>query len=210
MCETIRLKSAHHESAAHAGQAKPGDLPGSCKRLLARLVEAVSNQGEIAPLLAGVICNESADSAKELLIAPLGPGGVVEELLGFTAPERWDGVAVVAEGCEITTSRPLCVGVAVTRDGYRVALASFEGGLPIVSESDAMGGRLIDCVLRSLKLPTPPPIESVSQFSSRVDSWEELRKLTAAGEFIVDDVPPALARWMDAGIFSRWCLERAW
>lgn len=204
MCETIHLKSA-----ALAGQAEPGDLRGSCKRLLVHLLEAVSSHGEMAPLLAGMICNESAGEARQLLIAPLGPERVVEKLLGFTAPALWDGVAVVAEGCEITTSRPLCVGIAVIRDGYRVALASFEGGPPIVSESDAIGGRLVDCVLRSLKLPTPPPTESASQFSSRVDSWEELRRLTAAGELIVDNVPPALARWMDAGIFSRWCLEQA-
>ena len=206
MYETIHL-----ESAAHAGQAKPGDLRGSCKRLLAHLLEAVSNQGEIAPLLAGLVCDESAGSARELLIAPLGPEGVVEELLGFTAPAHWNGVAVVAEGCEITTGQPLFVGVAVARDGYRVALASpLKGEAPIVSESDTIGGRLIDCVLRSLKLPTPPPLQPVSQFSSRVGFWEEVRKLTAAGEFIVNDVPPALAGWMDAGIFSRWCLERAW
>jgi hypothetical protein len=37
-------------------------------------------------------------------------------------------------------------------------------------------------------------------------SWDDLRKLTVEGDHSVDDLDPEDARWMDAGMFSRWAL----
>jgi hypothetical protein len=39
-----------------------------------------------------------------------------------------------------------------------------------------------------------------------VQSWPVLRAACAAGDWPVDDIPPAVAAWLDDGAFSRWLL----
>ncbi len=183
------------------------DPMGFLSRVLDRLLAAVSEQQGLAPLLAGLVPPEDSTDAYELHIAPLGPDGVVAELLKFTAPRHWKAMAIAAEGVEITSGKPVHVALAADRCGRREAVVSIDGQPPEAQEADGIGGRIVDCMLRALGLSTPPPTEPVSLVTRRVSSWEELRQLTANGEFFVRNVPPALAEWMDAGIFSRWCLD---
>jgi hypothetical protein len=41
---------------------------------------------------------------------------------------------------------------------------------------------------------------------SKVESWPALRQACATGRLDYDCVPPAVARWLDDGAFSRWVL----
>ena len=150
------------------------------------------------------------DDAKryELHVVPLGSQGVVQELLKFRAPGHWEALFVAAEGYEICSEKSnVRVALAAARDGRSIALLALEGKTKPICGTRELRGRIIDCMLRALDLPTSSPTESVALVSRRHRTWEELRQAAIAGEFLVPEVSPDLAEWMDAGIFSRWCLE---
>jgi len=42
--------------------------------------------------------------------------------------------------------------------------------------------------------------------AASVHGWSELRAECVAGRWAVDGVPPAVARWLDDGAFSRWSI----
>lgn len=49
-------------------------------------------------------------------------------------------------------------------------------------------------------------IVRLGEILAEVHSWSVLRAACAAGEWPVDDIPPAVAEWLDDGAFSRWVL----
>ena len=205
---------------------QPRRETGILERVLQQLLTAITDHDGLAPLLAGLVESRGDELAisegddcptsvrngdvkpHELHVVPLGSQEVVQELLKFRAPEHWEALFVAAEGREIYSEKSnVRVALAAARDGRCIALLALEGQTKPICGTRELRGRIIDCVLRALDLPTSSPTESVDLISRRYRTWEELRQATVAGEFFVPEVSPDLAEWMDAGIFSRWCLE---
>jgi hypothetical protein len=54
---------------------------------------------------------------------------------------------------------------------------------------------------------TDETVDAALRLAPQVWSWEWLRQQTAEGRWAADLVAPALADWMDEGMFSRWVLD---
>ena len=217
--------SPQEPSAGKFNSSENGDA-GVLERVLRQLLAAITERDGLAPFLAGLVSSrddglaisegedlpivrgdESAE-LYELHVVPIGPQGMIQQLLEFRAPRNWEALFVATEGREVSSEESnVHVAFVAARDGRRIALLAPEGSDEPICETREVRGRVVDCVLRALELPSPPPTEPVSSLSRRYHTWEELRQATAAGKFYVPDVHPGLAEWMDAGIFSRWCLE---
>ena len=203
-----------------------GGNAGVLERVLRQLLAAIIERDGLAPFLAGLVSSrgdglvisegedltaarrDESSKLYELHVVPIGAQGVVQQLLEFRAPRSWEALFVATEGHEVSSEESnVYVTFVASRDGRRIALLASKGNDKPICETREVRGRIVDCVLRALELPSPPPTESVGLVSRRHRTWEELRQATAAGKFYVPDVHPDLAEWMDAGIFSRWCLE---
>lgn len=121
----------------------------------------------------------SAGHDHELALAPAGPRGVLADLLGTSAPDRWWAVGVVVDGTARTLpdgwgpSGPLDparagppegrvrAAVLCARDGATASVLRRHGADPVRTSSPpgvpGPVGRVVDALRRTLDLPTPPP-----------------------------------------------------
>jgi hypothetical protein len=116
------------------------------------------------PLVAGI---ESLDGETGVLhVKTLSPLDPVMQLFGLTAPDSWDGIAVVARGRSLLAPTDLVLGVAVTRDGEAaVGFVPRGTSTPRVDQSrvDDLSGHVPDALRRALGLPNPAPNRPIAE-----------------------------------------------
>lgn len=83
-------------------------------------------------------------------------------LLGDVLPSRWWAAGVIASARAWVDGHddpsPVAILVLLSRDGH--CIHRVEGsGVPLPPEAEPPTGRLVDLLLRSLELPTPPPTD---------------------------------------------------
>jgi hypothetical protein len=136
-------------------------------------------------------------------ILPLDGVAPSEVLLGAVAPAEWAVLGVATGGWARCLDRPgdrrrAEVVVLVVRDGRVVG--NVRHGDEVITEPPAYGITL-DCLQRSLGLPTAPPGDT------SID-WAALRELVIGGGWPALGLTPEEAEWLDDGAFSRWVSGR--
>ena len=168
-------------------------------------------------------------------ILPLDGMAPAGFLLGAVAPSEWSALGVATRGRASPLDGPgpssrAEVVVFVPRAGEVVGRMRHRG--EIISDPPAYG-LTVDCLQRTLGLPTAPPqvppvhlvatvlLEAVVNAAdpapalAAVDDgtdwspldWERLRQLVAAGRWPDPTLTPEDAAWFDEGSFSRWVLS---
>lgn len=167
------------------------------------------------PFIFGVANNPSTPSPSiEVALAPLPPSDdPLRSMVGFRAPEHWDGVGVVAPGKAHSPdgTSSILVAILVDRSGEVFARLRNDDGSTIAMP-DQCQGRLPDLCRRILAVGCPPPEHDsphhlfITMWLSAIlehvlDSpiehrpgWNELEVLHPAAQLIPNSLDPLTDR----------------
>ncbi len=166
----------------------------------------------------GLVCGPGVDHSPFVLIEG-PPLTSIEDLIGFTVPDAWAGVAVAmsATATELDTHarHQIRFAYAVDRDGHTATLADDRNGTRITLGDDAAAtptGRLADLTRRMFGLRTDPeptrPVELAlldwieelidlatdDGFSGWVDDWAAVADIHPMASIAPALTPAALGR----------------
>lgn len=136
----------------------------------------------VVDAVVGVAAGPSNDPKLLLGALPVGEATVIDALLGFTAPDDWLGIGVVAGDCAITPvdgedsahpdpdDLPSRVVYLLNRSGEGVTAVGLSENEPTMFEHPRAGarGHLVDVCHRSLGLPTPEPTTSTASLVTAI------------------------------------------
>ncbi len=169
----------------------------------------------------------------EVAIRSLDGAHPYDALVGFVAPADWEVFGVIAPGNGASAERGRCrvrVVYLIDRDGTVASILRFSGDDEAADMGEAPIGRVSDCVLRAMDLPTPHEADdtiiaywwdrvlkrlagrrtAVANVASIIDIIDEMRPSTWDDERwqVVRDggndvMEGTMAAWMDQGMFAR-------